>query len=773
MNNETPPAGPCAPGHWAALAVEHHGAGRLEEAAACYRQALALDARQGDALHGLGILEWQTGDFESALAHVRAATGAHPDIWRYWCTLGRLLAAAGEYAEAAAVFERAQALHPESAEVCFDLACARHALGQLEGAVLAYRRATELQPGHGEAFNNLGVALNALGRRHEAIEALRRGLAVCPNHAPLHNNLGNALLDTGQVDEALAVFRQGLFADENSAELWFNYGNALAVRSAGSETSDAYRRALALDPAHTKAQVNLGNVLRLRGELHEALARYEEAISRRPDFADAYNNAGVVLNTMGRIDEAIDAIERAIALDPGSSAAFNNLGNALKNAARMDEAIACYRHAVELKADNVEAHSNLIYAMSFQSACDDRAILAEAQRFAAMHCPPRRADTAGFAERDRSPQRRLRIGYVSPDFRNHCQSLFTVPLLSHHDHERFEVYCYAQLPRPDEISERLAAYADVWRPTYGMSDERLAALIGEDEIDILVDLTMHMSNGRPLLFATKPAPLQVAWLAYPGTTGIPAIDYRLTDPWLDPPGTGDDCYSETSIRLPHTFWCYDPLVCDLDPNELPAGGAGHVTFGSLNNFCKVSDDTLDRWGRIMARLPSSRLVLLAAEGRHRQRVRERLGRYGVGAERIDFVPYQPRRQYLQTYHRIDLCLDTLPYNGHTTSLDAYWMGVPVVTQIGKTVVGRAGWSQLNNLGLPELAAIGDEDFIGIAVSLAEDLDRLARLRRDLRGRLERSPLMDGKGFAGALESAFRQMWERYCRESRGKASQGQ
>ena len=745
-----------------ALAVEHHGAGRFGEAEACYRQALALDAHQGDALHGLGILEWQTERLEAARLHLREAVAIHPDIWRYSCTIGRFLLALGENAEAAEALERAKDLQPESPDLWFDLACVRQALGQLDAAVLAYRQTTELQPGNAEALNNLGVALGALGRREEAISTLRRGLAVHPANVPLHNNLGNALLGAGQIDDALAVFRQGLCVDANSAELRFNYANGLAVRSAGLETLEAYRRVLDVDPAHTRALVNLGNVLRLRGEFHEALARYEEAISQRPDFADAYNNAGVVLNVMGRIDEAIAAVEKAIALDPASSVAFNNLGNVYKNAARMEAAIASYRRAVNLDAGNIEAHSNLIYAMSFSPACDDRAILIEATRFAAAHCSPHATRVGKFARRDRSPERRLRIGYVSPDFRNHCQSLFTVPLLSHHDHQRFQIYCYAQLPHPDAISKRLATYADVWRPTYGMSDEGLAALIGEDEIDILVDLTMHMSNGRPLLFARKPAPLQVAWLAYPGTTGIPAIDYRLTDPWLDPPGTGDYPYSEMSIRLPDTFWCYDPLTDDLHPNSLPAATAGHVTFGCLNNLCKVSDDTLHRWGRVMARLPSSRLILLAAEGSHRQRVLDLLGhQYGVGAERIDFVPYQPRQQYLQTYHRIDLCLDTLPYNGHTTSLDAYWMGVPVVTQVGHTIVGRAGWSQLNNLGLPELAAFDDESFVDIAVLLAKDLARLAQLRQSLRGTLEKSSLMDGRRFAGAMQSAFRQMWERY------------
>jgi predicted O-linked N-acetylglucosamine transferase (SPINDLY family) len=241
------------------------------------------------------------------------------------------------------------------------------------------------------------------------------------------------------------------------------------------------------------------------------------------------------------------------------------------------------------------------------------------------------------------------------------------------------------------------------------------------------------------------------------------MDYRFTDPWLDPVELGDERYTETSIRLPDTFWCYSPLAFDPQPNSLPALTAGHVTFGCLNNFCKVSDDTLCSWGQVMARIPSSRLILLAHVGLHRQRVFELLNRLGIAAERIEFVEYQPRSQYLQTYHRIDLCLDTLPYNGHTTSLDSYWMGVPVVTQVGHTVVGRAGWSQLNNLGLSELAAFDELSFIEIAVALAKDLPLLSQLRQTLRRRLETSPLMNGKRFANSIESAYRTIWSSYMR----------
>jgi predicted O-linked N-acetylglucosamine transferase (SPINDLY family) len=346
---------------------------------------------------------------------------------------------------------------------------------------------------------------------------------------------------------------------------------------------------------------------------------------------------------------------------------------------------------------------------------------------------------------------------VSPDFRDHCQSLFTLPLLTHHDRGAFKIHCYAQVPAPDATSRRIEGLVDAWRPIQGASDSAVESMIRADDIDILVDLTMHMANGRPLLFARKPAPIQVAWLAYPGTTGQTAIDFRLTDPWLDPVDADEERYAERSIRLPDTFWCYDPGEATPEVSALPALAAGHVTFGCLNNFCKVSDLSLRAWGRIMAAVPNSRLILLSAPGVHRARVTDALREFAIAQQRIEFVPYQARHAYLDTYRRIDLCLDTLPYNGHTTSLDAYWMGVPVITRVGRTVVGRAGWSQLNNLGLQSLAAFDDASFVEKSVATANDLGALAKLRNGLRERMRASALMDAARFAAAMESIYRRI----------------
>jgi predicted O-linked N-acetylglucosamine transferase (SPINDLY family) len=294
----------------------------------------------------------------------------------------------------------------------------------------------------------------------------------------------------------------------------------------------------------------------------------------------------------------------------------------------------------------------------------------------------------------------------------------------------------------------------------------LAELVRRDGIDILVDLTVHMAHNRLLAFARRPAPVQVTWLGYPATTGMSAMDYRLSDPHLDPvstasnraPAQRDELYAEQTVRLPDSFWCYEPLSDGPTVNEPPAQRNGFITFGCLNNFCKVTGPTIKLWATVLTAAPDSRMLVLAPRGPAREHLLEKLQRNGVAPTRIEFADRCPRAKYLELYRRIDIGLDTFPYNGHTTTLDALWMGVPVVTVVGRTAVGRGGWSQLSNLGLKDLAARSSRHFARVASGLAHDRERLASLRSTLRARLARSPLMDAPRFARNIEAAYRQMW---------------
>jgi protein O-GlcNAc transferase len=542
----------------------------------------------------------------------------------------------------------------------------------------------------------------------------------------------------------------------SEAESQFLRGNELLAQGRPAEAIDAYQLSLTAHPNHPVTLYNLGNALKEAARREEAIESYRAALAANPNFADAAYNLAVTLRESYRPDEALHAYERALAIQPDYRDAFNDMGEIHRDLAQFDQALACYARELELHPDHAMAENNRLFTLNYHPDYSPEKILLEHLDWNRRHI-----FRTGPHPNSRDPQRRLKIGYVSPDFRRHCQSFFTIPLLANHDHSKFEIYCYADVSRPDEITQRIRSYTDTWRSTAGQNDEQIAQQIRDDGIDILVDLTMHMARGRPGVFARKPAPLQVAWLAYPGTTGLSAMDYRLSDPHLDPPGEHDGWYAEKTIRLPDSFWCYDPLA-DVPPAQSPpALKNGYVTFGCLNNFCKVTDQTLNLWARVLQAVPQSHLILLSPPGEQRQRV---ISKLGVDQSRIEFVEFLPRNKYLETYRRIDVCLDTFPVNGHTTSLDALWMGVPIVSMTGRAAIARAGVSQNMNLGLAnELVGGSQDEFVSLAVGLARDMPKLAELRSGLRQRMEQSPLMDGGRFARSVEAAFRDIWREYCR----------
>lgn len=507
---------------------------------------------------------------------------------------------------------------------------------------------------------------------------------------------------------------------------------------------------------------NLGKALESLGRCEEAIAACRQAIGLKPGVADVHNNLGNALTSVGQLDEAAAACRHAITLAPRLAEAHSNLGHVLKAMGEPDEAIASFRQAIELKPDLAGAHSNLVYAMHFHPPCDARMLYEEHRRWNYQHAEPLKKFIRPHAN-DRNPDRRLRIGHVSRDFREHPVGRFLLPLVAGHDPERFEATCYCDVQPPDRLTSTIRQHAEPWRNILGLSDEQAAELIREDQIDILVDPTMHMARNRMLLFARKPAPVQVTYLAYWSTTGLDTMDYRLTDPHLDPPGINDRFYSERSIRLPETYWCYFP-VNEPAPeiSALSALSDGGLTFGSLNNFCKVSRRSMEMWIQLLCATPKSRLILHAHEGHHRQRAWDLLEHEGVDPRRLTFVGRLPVLDYLILYRQIDIGVDRFPCNGGTTTCDALWMGVPVVSMAGNTAVGRGGVSVLRNIGLTELIAETPEQYVRAAADLTQDLPRLSELRRTLRRRMQASLLMNAAPFISNVEAAFREMWRNWC-----------
>ncbi len=609
----------------------------------------------------------------------------------------------------------------------FESGLAHHQAGRLADAERIYRQILAQQPDHADALHLLGMLVAQTGQLAAAVELFRQTIRLRPDFAVAHSNLGNVLARSGRIDEAIA----------------------------------SYRQAVRVNPEYAEAYSNLGSASRSAGQLDEAIASYQKANGLKPDLAEAQYNLGNALKSVERLDEAIAAFRQAIRIKSDYTEAHVNLGNALKQTGRLDEAIASFRLAIRLKPDLAEAHGNLIYTMQYHPGYDGKMIREELQRWNQQCVAPLRTFIQPHTN-DRDPMRRLRIGYVSADFHDHASALFLLPLLRHHDQRQYEIFCYAQGAYNDKLNREMKALVQHWRQIEAMTDADAAALVRQDQIDILVDLKLFTAGNRLLIFAQKPAPVQVSWLGYPGTTGLDTVDYRLTDPYLDPAGPLDDYYWEQSVHLPDTFWCYDPLADEPAVNAPPFLQAGFVTFGCLNNFCKVNEGVLQLWAQVLKTVERSRLIMLCPGGSHRQPLLEKLQREGIDPDRIEMIVRHPRSQYLELYNRIDVGLDTFPCNGHTTSLDSLWMGVPVVTLAGQTVFGRAGVSQLTNLQLPELIAQTPRQYVEIAVGLAKDLPRLEELRRTLRPQMQASPLMDAPRFARNIEAAYRQMWRNWC-----------
>ena len=666
----------------------------------------------------------------------------------------------GRLAEAEKIYRQILSQQPDQPDALHLLGVLTAQGGQLDAGVQLIRQALRFRPDFPEAHSSLGNVLTGMGQLDDAIASYQQAIRLKADYADAHYNLGRALQCKGRFDAAIAAYRLviGLKPDYDGA----HYNLATTFMSIGKldEAIGCYRQAIRLKPDLAETHNNLGVALWHMGRFDDAIAACHQAIRFKPESAEAHNNLGNALNSAGQPSEAIASYRQAIRLKPDFAEAHNNLGNALKDIAALDDAMACYQEAIRRKPDYAATHSNLICTLHFHPGHDAAMISAELSRWNRQHAEPLKKLIQPHTN-NRDPDRRLRIGYVSPDFCGHVIGRNILPLLREHDHSQMEIFCYASVVHPDHLTGQFQRYADVWCPIVGFSTTRIVDLIRRDQIDVLVDLSLHTGNNHLLVFAHKPAPVQASFAGYPGSTGLDTIEYRLTDPHLEPPESSDHFHQEKLIRLPHTFWCYDPSSPAPVINPPPAQTNGHVTFGCLNNFLKVNQQVVQLWARVLRAVMGSRLILLCPEGSARQSITEMFRKEGIQPDRIELIANQPRPQYLELYHRIDVGLDTFPYNGHTTSLDSNWMGVPVVTLVGQTIVGRAGLSQLTNLGLTALIAYSRERYVEIAARLAADLPRLAELRRTLRLRMQASPLMDAGRFARDIEAAYRQMWRNY------------
>jgi predicted O-linked N-acetylglucosamine transferase (SPINDLY family) len=601
----------------------------------------------------------------------------------------------------------------------------------------------------------------AAGRMAEAQGAYRQVLDADPDNPSALHLLGLTAYDVGETDEAFSLLQRSLELKPLVADFHNNLGTLLARSSLPVDAADAFREALRLDPNHPRARVNLARALEDSAQPEAALAEYAAASRGMTADPSPHYRRGCLLRVLKKPAEAASAFADAVRADTGHAEAQRALTYLLAESSDLGSAIRALRRTVELRPNWRACHSDLLMFCLHDPTLTPEDLLAEHRRWADVHAR-RFFPRDPHYPNDRTPGRKLRIGYVSPDFIINPVTLFTCAALDRHDRSRFDVFLYSDVKKPDRITRRIREMGHHWRDTLGMPDEAVERMIREDRIDVLVELTGHFANNRLTLMARKPAPMQMTYCGYPGTTGLETVDYKITDAYHDPPDREPREYTERLLRLPVCAWCFQPDE-DFGPvGPVPADRNGHVTFGATHRLIKLTPLVIASWSAALRAVPGSRMLLLVSlGGESDEYLYRQFGLNGIGPERLRLFPRRPRAEFFKLYGEVDILLDSFPFNGQTTTCDALWMGVPVVTVAGETHASRAGLSLLSAAGLPELVESTPEQLGEIASALALDRARLRALRAGLRDRLAASPLRDEVGHTRRLEAAYEAAWEEW------------
>jgi predicted O-linked N-acetylglucosamine transferase (SPINDLY family) len=735
--------------------------GKWAEAADSYRQVIVLKPNDIDAYTNLGAALFAKGDLDEAAVSYHQALRLKPNLAFVHCNLGGIFQARGRLDEAAASYQHALALNPDHVETLGNLGLVFQAQGKLDEAAASYQRAIALKPNYAEALGNLGSVFLTQGKLDEAAANYQQAVIFKPDYAEGYNNLGLVFQARGKLDEAVTSFNRALELNPNFASAYNNLGNAFKAQSKLDEAIASFHQAIKCKPGYAEALSNLGNMFRIQGKLEEAVMSYRQALESVPDFASALVNLGAALQAQDKMTEAISSFRQAIAVQPDLAPAYINMGTAFFSQGQLDEAVSSYRKALVLQPDHDAVYSNLLMVMLYMSNYSPADIFAEYQRFAERFETPLKAQWLAH-ENKRDVNKRLKIGYVSADFRTHAVAFFIEPILAHHTKTQVEVFAYHSNSMHDQMSDRLQALVDHWVPCIGLSEEQLAERIRADGIDILVDLSGHTGGNRLLAFARKPAPVQVTWIGFLSTTGLSAMDYRLTDDALDPVGMTEAFHSEVLVRLPSSA-TFTPSPDSPPVNNLPALSGAPFTFACLNNLAKINQPVIRLWSRILSALPDAKLMLgNAAEHETQQHLIRMFMQEGIAVERLILQPKMPLKDFLILHQQIDLALDPFPYGGGTTSNHSLWMGVPVITLAGRNAVARHGVAILKSAGLSEFITHSEEEYVELALKLANDLPRLNQIRQTLRERILAQPERDPEQLTQSLEAAYRTMWEKWC-----------
>lgn len=753
------------PGHgfgWKALGTLLKLQGRNTESLVALRQAADLLPRDEQVMSTMGLALADLGKQEESEACHRRALRIKPSLAEAHFNLGNCLCAQGRYKEAENCYRRAVSLKPSYSLAYCNLGNALMDQGCLAEAEISYRRALALQPDLAAAHLALGRNLKAQDRPNDAEASYRRALAYRPDDAEAHSHLGETLRDLGRLTEAESALCRALELQPDFAEAHYHLGNTLGDQGRLEEAETAWRRAVGCKPDFLFPLVALGSALRKQGRLKEAEDCLRRALEYWPEVAKAHFNLGNILSDQERLSEAEASYRRALELMPDLTDALLNLSTTLIALGRYAEAEAGFRQALTIRPESAHAHSNLLFCLTHDERVDAAALFAEHCRFGQQFEAPLRAHWTPHSN-SRDPERCLQIGFLSPDFRNHAVANFIEPVLAElKNFRQLSLHAYYSHTVEDHVTLRLREHIPHWHPVAGIADTTLADRIRADGIDILIDLSGHTAHHRLQTFARKPAPLQASWIGYPGTTGLQAMDYYLADRFFLPFGEFDEQFTEKIVRLPASA-PFLPFADAPAVSPLPALSRGHVTFGSFNRPTKISPSVIALWSQLLRAVPNSRMLLgaMRPDGRADQLI-EDFARNGISRDRLSLHYRCDMKTYLTLHQDVDVCLDTFPYTGGTTTLHALWMGVPTLTMAGSTVPGRPGASVLGHVGLETFIAADPAEFVNQGVAWTVNPESLARLRAELRQRLRQSAMGQPQLVAAGLERALRIMWRRWC-----------
>jgi len=740
-------------------------ASQFSQAESLYHEILHRESHHSDALHCSGLLAFHRQQYEEAGQLIQQAIQLNPQVPNFHNSLGNVL----------------------------------RNLGQLEAAMISFQQALQLNPNFAEAYNNLGSVLGDQQQFSEAVTYFQQAIALNPHYVKAHYNLGRMFSAQGQLTQALAAYQQSVVLQPDYVEAYYEMGNVFYAQAQWSEAVKCYQQALVLNPSEARFHKALGKVFYEQYSLPQALAHYQQAWSLNPQDAETSNNLGAALfrdrqwetaiyyyqqalilapdqpythfnlgltfYRLGQLTKAMEYFQQALTLAPGlASKVYLNLAHVLSDRGQSEEALDYYRRALQIEPWNDTIQMSLVFTLNHASNYDAKTIFAEHQKFNERYALP----LAALIKPHRNlpnKQKKLKVAYVSPDFRGHVVGLFMEPILAHHDHEHFEIFCYYNNTYDDKITGRLRSYVDHWVNCVHLSDAEIVEQIRADQIDILVDLAGQTADHQLLVFARKPAPVQVTYLGYPYTTGLTAIDYRITDGYLDQAGLNEHFNTETPFKMPACLFCYQPYSHSPPVNALPALTQGYVTFSSFNRYDKINLPLLELWAQVLTAVPNSKLVIQMCSFKDpatKQAFQTQVEQLGIDEERLILKECRLAPKHLETYHQVDIALDSYPFNGGMTTCEALWMGIPVVSWMGERQVSRMGLSILSTIGLNQLVAPTPHEYLNICIRLANNIESLQRLRTTLRERMLSSPLMDAATFTRHLEAGYRNMWQKWC-----------